>query len=125
MRALRICRICVYCNLSLGARRGFQRAVTQSGAIPTTAIPLRETTACSGTENLNTHEEGPGRPAVGEQKKRDAQRRVPECSQRSRLKLCVGVRTNFAIQIDLFVSRGRPFHSQVPPGVSMHWTSRG
>ena len=57
-------------------------------------------------------------------KKRDARWRVPECSQPSRLQLSVGVRTDFAIQVDLFVLRRRPFHGQVPPGVSMHWTGK-
>src|SRR5258706_6214866 len=125
MWALRIFGIRVHGDLGLRSRRGFERTAAHARTVAAAEIPLGETTACSRAENLNAHVACPERWDACEQKKRDAQWRVPKCSQRRRLQLGVGVRANFAIQGNLFVLRWRPFHDQVPPGNSVHWTTRG
>ena len=105
--------------MRLGARPGVKRSGAEPGAIAACAIPLGEAAACCGAENLDFHEgilQGAKRKCKPGWRNKDVQRQNGPIAaavgpHNSRLQFSVGVRADFAIQIDLFVLRGDPFHS--------------
>ena len=96
-----------------------KRSGAEPGAIAACAIPLGEAAARCGAENFNFHE---GTLQAAKRKCRPGWRNKDVQTQNgpiaaavgphnSRLQFSVGVRADFAIQVDLFVLRGDPFHS--------------
>ena len=88
-------RICRDGDLRLRARTSFDRAVPQAATVSTGTIPLRKPAPGRGAEDFYAH----------------SGTIANERSLRSEgLELGVGVGTNFAVEVDLFVLRGDPFH---------------
>ena len=83
------------CDLSLRARTRLQLAVAQSATVWTRAIPLGKATPGSGAEDFYAH---------------SGTFANDRLARPDRLELGVGVRTNFAVEVDFFVLRGNPFH---------------
>jgi hypothetical protein len=84
--------------LSLGARTRFYVPVAQGAAVWTSAIPLGEAAPGCGAEDSYAHS---GTFTKG-----------PLSGGQDRLELGVGVRANFAIEVDFFVLRRNPFHGE-------------
>ena len=92
----------------------------ETATIGTRAVPLGKTTPGSGAEDLNAH----GRRAATNwhrlvltlNMRRNTKATAPKNGRYmdvlEGLKLGVGVRADFAVQVDLFVLRGNPFHEQ-------------
>ena len=83
------------CDLGLGSRTGFYRAVAEAATVRTSTIPLRKTAPGCGAEDSYAH---------------FVTFATDRIRRPKRLKLGVGVRANFAIEVDFFVLRGSPFH---------------
>ena len=109
--------------MSLGARLGAERGGSESRAIAAGAIPLGKAAAGRGAENFDFHEgilpvaSGDGKPGQGFGSAQT--QNGPPPPQKSAatagptytiLEFGVGVRADFAVQIDFFVLRGDPFH---------------
>jgi len=94
-----------------------KRPGPEPGAIPACAIPLRKATAGCGAEDFDFHK---GILQAAKRKCKRGWRTKGVLTQNgppqtagptnTSLKFGVGVRTDFAIQVDLFVLRGDPFH---------------
>jgi hypothetical protein len=121
-------------DLRLRSRLRPYRAGTHPCAIPTSTIPLGKSASCSGTQNLDPHStilrevtlvqggRGSGNISgdrlLGQhlhwQSLEGAQTHNGppnwRASRENLLEFRVCVRANFAVQIDLFVLGGRPFH---------------
>ena len=101
------------------ARLGVKRTGAQARAVAAGAIPLGEATARRGAENFDFHKgilQGAKRKCKPGWRNKDVQRQNGPIAaavgpHNSRLQFSVGVRADFAIQVDLFVLRGDPFHS--------------
>jgi hypothetical protein len=101
----------------LGARITAQATFPKSPAICARAIPLWKAAPSGGAEDLNAHDRGTGRKRPAPKNK--ARNKEAPASKSGRykdvfdgLKFGVGVRADFAVQIDLFVLRGNPFHGR-------------
>jgi hypothetical protein len=84
-------------NLRLCARAAFQRAAAQRATVRTVAIPLGKAAPGCGAEDLYAHSGTAASDSFW---------------RRGGLKFGVGVRANFAIEVDLFVLGGGPFHEK-------------
>lgn len=86
-------------KLRLRARTTAQAAIAQMAAIAASTIPLGETAPGSGTEDFYAH------------------RRAFRADREAviGLELGVGVRADFAAQINFFVLRSNPFHGSKTP----------
>jgi len=83
------------CNLGLGSRTSLYLAVAEAATVRTGTIPLGKAAPGCGAEDSYAHFSTFATDRI----------RRPK-----RLKLGVGVRANFAIEVDFFVLRGNPFH---------------
>jgi hypothetical protein len=105
-------------DLRLAARTAAQLAFAQAPAVGTGAIPLRESTSGCGAENLNLHEIAKCCGDVGWKQAKTETQTPARHSKRAlqgvneELQLGVGVRADFAIEVDFFVLRGDPFHER-------------
>ena len=84
-----------YRHLSLGSRTGLYSAFAETATVRTSAIPLGKAAPGGGAENSYAH---------------FGTFATERLMQPKGLKLGVGVRANFAIEVDFFVLRGNPFH---------------
>lgn len=104
-------------NLRLRARTTAQHALAEAAAIRAAAIPLRKAAPSRGAEDLNAHDHGGGARQPAPQSE-VINRKEPASDSGlykglfDRLKFGVGVRADFAVQIDFFVLRGDPFHER-------------
>ena len=91
-----------------------QAAFAKSSAIRTTAIPLGKAAPSRGAEDFNAHEDT-CRDAANEG---DTKYKEPDSESGlykgalDGLEFGVGVRADLAVQVDLFVLRGNPFHER-------------
>ena len=105
--------------MGLGARLGVNFPGAQTGAVAAGTIPLGKAAAGCGAENFDFHErtlQGAKRECEAGWSAKDLQTQNGPIAaavgpHNSRLQFSVSVRADFAIQIDLFVLRGDPFHS--------------
>ena len=94
-----------------------QAAFAKTATIRTPAIPLGKAASSSGAEDFNAHGRRTGKrglrckPAVGN-KKTSALESSRYTRMLEGLELGVGVRADFAVEVDLFVLRGNPFHER-------------
>ena len=106
--------------MGLGARLGAKCSRAESRAITARAIPLGKAAACCGAENFDFHD---GILQAAKRNRRPGWSSKVEQIQNgptvaaigphnSRLEFSVGVRADFAVQIDFFVLRGGPFHGE-------------
>src|SRR5260370_39434487 len=97
IRAQGIFRVWRYGDLRLGAWTRFERAVAEAATVWTATIPLGKSAPGCGAEEFYAH----SGTFTGD--------RLPRSN---RLELGVGVRANFAVEVDFFVPRGNPFHGR-------------
>jgi len=83
------------CNLGLGSRTSLYCAVAQPATVRTSTIPLGKSAPGCGAEDSYAH---------------FGTFTTDRVMRPKRLKFSVGVRANFAIEVDFFVLRGNPFH---------------
>jgi len=91
-------------NLGLGARTSLECAAAQSATVGTSTVPLRETAPGCGAEDFYAH---------------SGTFTDDRLERSKKLQLGVGVRANFAIEVDFFVLRGNPFHGRGSFGSQM------
>src|SRR5690348_12358628 len=89
-------------DLRLRARTSLQLALTQTATVRTIAIPLGKAAPGCGSEDLYAHSNTPASSLAWR----------TEC-----LEFGVCVRADFAVEVNLFVPRGGPFHGKAPFGV--------
>jgi len=82
-------------NLRLSARTSLAASVAQSATVWTITIPLGETAPGSRAEDFYAH---------------SSTFASDRFARFNELELGVGVRTDLAVEVDLFVLRGNPFH---------------
>ena len=89
-----------------------QAAFAKTAAIRTTAIPLGKAAPGRGAEDFNAH--GNTRSDAANQGNMKCKEPASESGRYigavERLQFGVGVRADFAVQVDLFVLRRNPFH---------------
>ena len=97
----------------MGSSAAVKRAGAKANAVHAGAIPLWEAAAGGRAEDLNAHQDTRTREKKGKRsRKRPAPRKrtLERQSKQERLEFGVGVRTDFAVQVDFFVLRRDPFH---------------